>query len=85
MDNIAGSVNADKIETCLQMLRANLDDAELDPLIASLEALKQAPGDAELLARVKGVFNELGILQGAVLTYAPYMMILMSGDSFGDQ
>jgi hypothetical protein len=41
------------------------------PLIAALEALKQAPQDQTLLDRVEKAFNELNILQGAALTYAP--------------
>jgi hypothetical protein len=84
MDNIAGPVDADKLETCLWMLRANLDNAELEPLIAALETLKQAPGDPALLARVETAFNELDILQGAVLTYAPYMSVLLSVNPFGN-
>jgi hypothetical protein len=84
MDNIAGPVDADKLETCLWMLRANLDSPELEPLIAALEALKQAPRDQALLARVETEFNELNILQGAVLTYAPYMSVLLSSDPFGE-
>ena len=84
MDNIAGPVDADKLETCLWMLRANLDSPELEPLIAALEALKQSPGDQVRLDRVKAAFNELNILQGAVLTYAPYMSVLLSSDPFGD-
>jgi hypothetical protein len=84
MDSIAGPVDADKIETCLWMLRANMDSPELEPLIAALEALKQAPRDRALLARVEAAFNELNILQGAVLTYAPYMSVLLSSNPFGD-
>ena len=84
MNNIAGPVDADKLETCLLMLRANLDSAELEPLIAALEALKQAPRDQTRLARVETAFNELNILQGAVLTYAPYMSVLLSDNPFGD-
>ena len=84
MANIAGPVDADKLETCLWMLRANLDNPELEPLIAALEALKQSPQDQTRLAVVEAAFNELTILQGAVLTYAPYMSVLLSSDPFGD-
>ena len=84
MDNIAGPVDADKLETCLWMLRANLDNPELEPLMAALEALKQAPRDQARLARVEAAFNELDILQGAVLTYAPYLSVLLSSNPFGD-
>lgn len=84
MDNIAGAIDAQKLETCLWMLRANLDSAELGPLIAALEALKQAPRDPVPLAGVETAFNDLDILQGAVLTYEPYVSVLLSGDPFGD-
>jgi hypothetical protein len=84
MENIAGAIDAQKLETCLWMLRSNLDHAELGPLIAALEALKQLPPDPVLLAGVETAFNELDILQGAVLTYAPYVGVLLSGDPFGN-
>jgi hypothetical protein len=85
MDNIAGAIDAQKLETCLWMLRENLDNAELGPLIAALEALKQAPRDPVLLAGVESAFKDLDILQGAVLTYAPYVGVLLSSDPFGDE
>lgn len=84
MENIAGAIDAQKLETCLWMLRSNLNNAELGPLVAALEALKQAPGDPALLAGVETAFNDLDIFQGAVLTYASYVSVLLSGDPFGD-
>ena len=84
MDNIAGPVDADKLETCLWMLRANLDSPELESLIAALEALKQAPRDQSRLDRLQAAFNEMNILQGAVLTYAPYVSVLLSSNPFGE-
>ena len=65
------------------MLRTNLDAAELGPLIAALEVLKQAPRDPVLLAGVETAFNDLDIRQGAMLTYAPDVGVLLSGDPFG--
>ncbi len=64
------------------MLRDYLDSNELGPFIAALEALKQAPQDQALLARLESAFHELKILQGAVLTYAPYVGVLLTSDPF---
>ena len=63
------------------MLKANLNSAELEPLIVALETLQQAPLDQARLARVEAAFNELNILQDAVLTYAPYMSVHVVGRS----
>jgi hypothetical protein len=75
-------VDAQKIETSLRMLRAHLDEAELGPFITALEALKQAPQDQASLVRLDAAFKELKALQGAVLTYAPYVGFLLISDPF---
>lgn len=64
------------------MLRAYLDDAELGPFIAALEALRQAPSDQLVRDHFEAAFNELKVLQGAVLTYAPYVGLLLTSDPF---
>ncbi|MFN3717127.1 MAG: hypothetical protein ACK4R8_10435 [Thiobacillus sp.] len=68
-----------RIESDVQMLNSYLGGAELAPLIAAMEALARSPDDPALRARVESVFSGLGILQGAVLTYAPYLAEMLAG------
>ncbi len=76
-------INVEGLENAIHMLEMYVDNEEIKPLIAALESLKQAPKDHSKLVRVATVFNELGSSQGAVLTYAPYVSIILSDDPFG--
>lgn len=71
------------IEEAIEMLNTYLNGDETAPLIAALEQLKSDPGSQALQGKVVNAFNELGPTQGAVLTYAPYVGILMSDGSSG--
>lgn len=76
-------VNIESVENSIKMLQTYVDNEETQPLIVALESLKQSPEDHEKLVAVAAVFNELGASQGAVLTYAPYITIMLSDDPFG--
>lgn len=77
-------LDSEGITSSISLLRTYLDNTEIEPLITALEALKEDPDNAPLLADTTEAFNNLGIAQGAVLTYAPYLIILLSDDPFGD-
>lgn len=77
------SVSIEGLENAINMLNTYVNVEEVEPLIAALDALKQAPQDHARLVDVATVFNELGSSQGAVLTYAPYITIMLSDDPFG--
>ena len=72
------------IDIALQMLKTYLDTEEISSLLSALETLKTEPQNEAYQIEVINVFNDLGILQGAVLTYAPYLSIFVSDDPFGD-
>ena len=76
-------VNAANIDSSIRMLRQHVGSDDIEPLIEALEALKSEPGDEANFARLVSAFDELGPQQGAVLTYAPYVTILLSDDPFG--
>lgn len=78
------SIKAADIDIALQMLTKYLDTQDIKPLLSSLERLKTEPKNEAYQAQVTDAFNELGILQGAVLTYAPYLNIFVSDDPFDD-
>ena len=65
------------------MLETYVSNEEIQPLISALVELKKAPQDHSKLVEVATVFNDLGPSQGAVLTYAPYITIMLSDDPFG--
>ena len=77
------TINVEEVENAIRMLETYVNNEEIHPLIEALESLKQTPGDHLKLVKVATVFNELGSSQGAVLTYAPYISILLSNDPYG--
>ena len=60
------------------MLKTYLDENDIKPLLDSLETLKAEPQNEAAFRETVDAFNDLGINQGAVLTYAPYLSVLLS-------
>ncbi len=79
------TINVKEVENAIRMLKMYVNNEEIHPLIEALESLKQAPQDHSKLVEVATVFNDLGTSQGAVLTYAPYISIMLSDDPFGSE
>lgn len=77
----AKPVNIENIDTAIAMLEQYLDADEIRPLLAALEALKAEPENESGLDRLQESFAELGARQGAVLTYAPYVGVLLADNS----
>lgn len=71
------------LETSIEMLQQHLQGDDIKPLLDALEALKKEPENQACFARLVKAFDDLGPRQGAVLTYAPYVSILLSDDPFG--
>ena len=76
-------VNVENIASSIQMLEQHLDIEEIKPLLLALEALKAEPENESNLSKLVDAFDNLGPQQGAVLTYAPYVNLLLSDGSFG--
>jgi len=79
---IRRSLDSTRLDEAVQMLRRYLDEEATQPLITALEALKEDPKSEELLTQAVNAFDGLGSRQGAVLTYAPYVSIVLSDDPF---
>lgn len=75
-------VNTARIEEAIQMLKTHLDFDDDTPLLSSLSALQEEPTNEAFLINVINAFNDLGAQQGAVLTYAPYVGMLLYDDPF---
>ena len=84
MKNITGNVNVGKIEEAIRMLNTNVKETNIQPFISILEAIKQEPNNESLLVTLYDAFQNLGITQGAVLTYAPSIYNLIVHDPFCD-
>jgi hypothetical protein len=71
------------IDVSMQMLEQYLESDDIKPLLDALEALKAEPDAASSMTRLAQAFDSLGPRQGAVLTYAHYIGILLSDQAFG--
>ena len=78
------SIQVADIDIALQMLKRYLNAQDINQLLSSLETLRTDPQNEAHQEQVINAFNELGPLQGAALTYAPYLHIIVSDDPFGD-
>ena len=76
-------VSVEKVEETIQMPERHLDAEEIKPLLAALQGLKAEPENESYFGQLIKAFDDLGPRQGAVLTYAPYVGILLSDDPFG--
>ena len=65
----------------IEMLQTYVDPVEIDALLSALEELRAKPDDVQCLVNVADAFNALGFVQGQVITYAPYINFLLSGDN----
>ena len=75
-------VSVVNIDSAIQMLELYLDAEEIKPFLTALEALKAEPENKTYFGQLVAAFDELGPRQGAVLTYAPYVNILLSDDPY---
>jgi hypothetical protein len=66
------------------MLEQYLDTEEIKPLLTALEALKGEPENESCIGQLVTAFDNLGPQQGAVLTYAPYIGVLLSDAPSGN-
>lgn len=71
-------VNSERLANDISMLKTYLSDDAIKPLIETLETLRAEPDNEAALQEMMDVFNGLGIYQGAVLTYATYIKVLVS-------
>jgi hypothetical protein len=78
MFDTSGPIKAARIEEAIAMLEQYLDVEAIAPLLERLRRLAERPEDGARLQQLFDTLDELGIMQGAVLTYAPYLAILLS-------
>ncbi len=79
------NIDAEKIQTAIRLLTEYVKDPEIDPLLSTLEKLKNDTLNQSILEQLFKEFNDLGIICGAVLTYAPYVNIMLSDEPFDER
>lgn len=84
MFDLGGSIDAGRIDESIDLLKQHIDQPEIKPLLEVLESMSENPYDQALLDRMSEEFGKLGFLQGAVLTYAPYISVILPDDPFPD-
>jgi len=84
MKNITDKIDVVKIEEAIQMLNTYVEDVSIKPFIAILEEIKVEPENETLLKKLFDEFQNMGITQGAVLTYATSIYDLVVDDPFCD-
>lgn len=82
MAKMTQDIDPVKLDTSIELLKQYVKDSSIEPLISALEALKKDPDNESLFGTFSDAFAALGIVQGAVLTYAPYVSSLLSNDLF---
>jgi hypothetical protein len=82
--NNGKNVSAARVEESIEQLEKFLVSEEIKPLLSALKALKTEPQNETCFEQMANAFDDLGIMQGAVLTYAPYISILLADDPFAD-
>jgi hypothetical protein len=75
-------INPEQVEDALRMLGTYMNLDEIEPFVATLKALKEEPDNADRMVDMVKAFNQLGPRQGAVLSYAPSMITLLSDDPY---
>ncbi len=83
-DNRKSEITQEQVNTTINMLKTNLDPANIEDMLAALHRLAEAPDNREYLGNVVEAFNELGVQQGPVLAYAPFFNTLVSSTDLDD-
>jgi len=78
------SIKVADIDIAIQMLKTYLDIEDINLFLSALETLKTEPQNEAYQTQVVNAFNDLGVMTGAVLTYAPFLNVLISDDPFED-
>ena len=82
MENSTPNIDPVKIDDAIQSLNKYVRENSIRPLISVLEALRNDPDNKSLLTQVSNALKDIGVMKGAVLTYAPYVWLMLCEDPF---
>ena len=75
---VSRPVRVEAVEESIHMLSEYIGGDDIAPVISALKALQSEPENTEHLSSLAKEFDALGPGQGAVLTYAPYIGVLLT-------
>ncbi|MBL7004864.1 MAG: hypothetical protein ISR69_12675 [Gammaproteobacteria bacterium] len=83
LDLKAIKANSDhqKIAFSITMLEQSLNNDDIKEFLTALKKLESEPKNESYLRDVINAFNSAGPKQGAILTYAPYISILLTDEN----
>ena len=84
MSNAFVDIDPVRVKTSIRLLKQNINVADISSLLVALDALSENPTDNRLFVQFTEAFYTLGVFQGAALTYAPYLSVLLSDDPFNN-
>lgn len=73
-------VDIERLDETLSMLKCYVEASEIETLLAALVSLREEPDNLKCFNAVAKAFNELGFVKGQVVTFAPYITYLLSGN-----
>ncbi len=80
-DQRSKPINLSSIDHSIQMIEQNIEGEAIDVLVAALKALRATPEDRSCLGQLVTAFDAIETQQGAVLTHAPYVGVLLTDDA----
>ncbi len=69
-----------RLNESIEMLQKYVDPTEIELFLSTLLELKTKPDDVKYQNKVAEAFNKLGFAQAQVITYAPYINFMFSGN-----
>ena len=71
-------INVARVQEDITALKTYLDENEIKAMLDAMEVIMTDPESEAAFEQLLDTFNNLGINQGAVLTYAPYLKVIVS-------
>jgi len=77
-------VDVERLSEAIEMVQKNIDPTEVEQFLSALKELEINHNDIKCQNNVADAFNELGFAQSLIITYAPYITYMFSGNRYLD-
>ncbi len=85
MKYVTDKLDVADISNAIKLLNKYAKEPSVKSLIPLLEALEQDVDNESILGKLSDAWRNLGIYQGAVLSYVPFFYTMIPDDIFGDK